>query len=64
MTTAAEQLAAEILKSETVEVDGQKITRRKLSELIEAAKYERQVAATANPFGCLQVRKLVPGGGG
>jgi len=66
MTAAETQLAAELLKSKTVKVGDQEITRRELGEILDVVKYERSVSATiaANPWSCLQRRKIVPGGGG
>jgi hypothetical protein len=65
MADLSEQIEADALKPQSVSNDGVSVSRRSLSEQIEADKYLASKAATASPaamFRSMTMRIVPPGG--
>ena len=65
MSDLSEQIASESAKPASVSNDGVSVSRRSLSEQIEADKYLASKAATASPaaaFRAMTMRIVPPGG--
>lgn len=63
-TTLSELIEQKAAKAQTVVVDGQSVTQRPLSELVEADKYLEAAKATKRAGFGLRFQKIVPPGGG
>jgi hypothetical protein len=65
MTTPAEELAAQMLKPQSISNDGVSVSNRSLSELMEYEKHQAAKAAVASPVAFFKksILKIVPPGG-
>jgi len=65
MSEAADQIAADAMKPQSVSNDGVTIVRRPSADSIAADRYKRDVAATASSNANLgfRINQIVPSGG-
>lgn len=65
MSDISDQIDLDALKAQTVSNDGVTVSRRSLTELIEADRYQRANAAAASPaanFLLMNCKIVAPGG--